>query len=279
MFSILSTLTLVCGFPIAPVETFYVQVAPAPRAAREVLRSPNQERAVVLVHGLRVHPFNHKIIGRAELHEWQKPASLVVKLLGKDSDVYSFAYAQNEAIEAIVAGPGLKGCVQRLRELGYRSIVLVGFSAGGLLVRQLVEDNPDCGVTRVVQVCAPNGGSNWAEWRALVPSQDRFLYSLTREARQLALKERANKTIPPGIEFACIVGTGGPHGDGLVLSKCQWTPELQRQGVPYFPVDTTHWQVPRIRAGAEVIGRLVREPLPHWDNRQVADGRKKLLGE
>ncbi len=151
MLALLSTLTLVPALPIAPVETFYIQVAPAPRAAKEVLRSPDQDRAVVLIHGLRVHPFNHKLIGRAFLHDWQKPSSLLVQLLGKDSDVYSFAYAQNESVETIAAGSGLKDCVRRLREMGYRSVVLVGHSAGGLLARHLIEDNPDCGVTRVVQ--------------------------------------------------------------------------------------------------------------------------------
>lgn len=279
MFSLLSTLTILFAVPVTPVETFYLQVAPAPRAAREVLRSPEQFRAVVLIHGLRVHPFNFKNVTRPVLHEWQKPGSLVVKLLAQNADVYSFAYAQNEAVEVISAGPGLKDCVQRLQKLGYRSIVLVGFSAGGLLARHFVEDNPDCGVTRVIQVCAPNGGSNWAEFRALLPTQDRFLYSLTREARQVILHERAGKSIPATVEFVCIVGTGVGSGDGLVLSRCQWTEELQRQGVPCYSVDSTHWQVPRIRSGAELIARLVREPVQRWNERQVAEARRHILKE
>ncbi len=279
MFSLLSTLTILFAVPVSPVETFYVQVAPAPRAAREVLRSPDQGRAVVLIHGLRVHPLNFKNVSKAVLHEWQKPGSLLVKLLARDADVYSFAYAQNEAVETIAAGPGLKECVQRLRLLGYRSIVLFGFSAGGLLARHFVEDNPDCGVTRVIQACAPNGGSNWAEFRALLPTQDRFLYSLTREARQVILHERAGKSIPATVEFVCIVGNGVGSGDGLVQCRCQWTEELQRQGVPCFPVDCTHLMVPRIRAGAELIARLVRDPLPRWSERQVAQARRQVLKE
>jgi len=279
MLPVLSMLSVLFAVPISPVETFYVQVAPAPHAAREVLRSPDQSRAVLLIHGLRVHPFNHKIVNKAVLHEWQKPGSLVVKALSKDADVYSFAYAQNEAVEAIAAGPGLKGCVQKLRDLGYHSIVLIGFSAGGLLARHFVEDNPDCGVTRVIQACAPNGGSNWAEWRALLPTQDRFLYSLTREARQVILHERSKKAIPATIDFVCIVGIGAGFGDGLVLSRCQWTEELQRQGIPYVTVDTTHWLIPKVKAGAEMMARLVREPLPRWNDRQVTEARRKLLGE
>jgi pimeloyl-ACP methyl ester carboxylesterase len=279
MLPLLSTLTVLLGVPVSPVETFYVQVAPAPRAAKEVLRSPAQQRAVVLIHGLRVHPFNFKNVGKAVLHEWQKPGSLIVKLLGQDADVYSFAYAQNEAVEVVAAGPGLKECVGRLREMGYRSIVLVGHSAGGLLARHFVEDNPECGVTRVIQACAPNGGSNWAEWRAVLPTQDRFLYSLTREARQVILHERAGKAIPGTVEFVCIVGTGVGFGDGLVLCRCQWTEELQRQGVPCFPLDSTHWMVPRVRAGAELIARLAREPVQRWNERQVAEARKQVLKE
>lgn len=279
MLPLLSTLTVLFAVPVTPVETFYVQVAPAPRAAGEVLRTPSQDRAVVLIHGLRVHPFSFKSVNKAVLHEWQKPGSLLVKLLAQNADVYSFAYAQNEAVEVIAAGPGLKGCVQRLQKMGYRSLVLVGFSAGGLLARHFVEDNPDCGVTRVVQVCAPNGGSNWAEWRAILPTQDRFLYSLTREARQVILHERSGKSIPATMEFACIVGTGVGSGDGLVQSRCQWTEELQRQGVPCYTVDAIHLQVPRVRAGAELIARLVREPVQRWNERQVAEARRHLLKE
>ena len=43
---------------------------------------------------------------------------------------------------------------------------LVGYSAGALIARYFVEDSPDYGVTKVIQVCAPNGGSGWGKLTA-----------------------------------------------------------------------------------------------------------------
>ena len=154
MLTMLTALALLPGSPLLPPQTFFVQVAPAPRTADEIARSAGQDRAVVLLHGLWVHPFNQHNVGKAFLHAWQKPGSLMVKRLAQNADVYSFGYAQDVAVEDIAAGPGLDQCVKRLRELGYQSIVLVGHSAGGLIARQYVEDNPDSGVTKVIQLCA-----------------------------------------------------------------------------------------------------------------------------
>src|SRR5207244_2414497 len=122
------------------------------------------------------------------------------------ADVFAFAYSQDVPLETVADGPGLRDGVRRLKALGYREIVLVGHSAGGLVARQFVEDYPGAGVTKVVQVCAPNGGSAWAKARMAVrKKQEAFLASLTRKDRRLSLHERAEKRIPADVEFVCVV--------------------------------------------------------------------------
>src|SRR5438128_1684436 len=160
----------------APIETRFAQVAPVFRQADSFERSPNRQRAVVLVQGLRLHPFSNKNVAKADWESWQKPGSAVVKTLANEADVFAFAYGQNVAVDRIAETACLQDNVRRLKLLGYSEIVFVGYSAGGVVARQFVEDHPEAGVTKVVQVCAPNGGSGWAGGRAFVRKhQEEFL--------------------------------------------------------------------------------------------------------
>jgi pimeloyl-ACP methyl ester carboxylesterase len=259
------------------VETRFVQVAPVP-AASSAARAPGKERAVILLHGLTIHPFSKENVARATFHDWQAPDSLLVKRLVKDSDVYAFAYSQNAPADEVAASADLAAAVRALRDRGYRQLVLVGHSAGGVIARQFVEDNPRAGVTKVIQVCAPNGGSSWARVKAVRSNQVDFLTSLTKETRRKALRDRSDKEIPGDVEFACVVANAAVTGDGLVNTHAQWTEDLQRQGVPAFPVNTTHWFAVRGRKGAELVSELVREPQPRWDAKKVSEARRKIFG-
>src|SRR5687767_7087602 len=116
-----------------PIETRFVQVSPPPQVADSIERSEDQERAVVLIHGLRVHPFSSKGVRRAELQLWQTPGSRLVEVIAADADVYALAYSQNADLASIAAEPAIARHVGRLKELGYAEIVLVGHSAGGLI--------------------------------------------------------------------------------------------------------------------------------------------------
>jgi pimeloyl-ACP methyl ester carboxylesterase len=275
-----TTLSLLCLLFASSetIETQFIQVAPS-SAQRQWWNAQQKTRAVVLIHGLLVHPFSKASVGRAHLHSWQQPDCLLVKRLAQEADVFAFAYAQTVSADDIAECPELAKKLEKLRRDGYREIVLVGHSAGGVIARQFVEDHRDCGVTKVIQVCAPNGGSSWAKWQTVRANQIDFLDSLTKPARNRSLWERADKKIPENIEFACIVGTGTVNGDGMVSNRSQYPPDLQRQGVPAYPLNSTHWMLLRSRKGVELVARLVREKQPRWDDKQVEAVRRRLLGD
>lgn len=276
-----TALTALCSFVLAApavVDTRFAQVAPAAREVAAFARTPGRVRAAILIHGLRIHPISKLGIVRAAFSDWQKGDGALVQQLARDCDVFAFAYAQTVPADEVAEAPDLGDSVRRVRLLGYREVVLVGYSAGGVIARQFVEDNPDAGVTKVVQVCAPNGGSGWASLPALCRQQAEFLHSLTKQTRRHVLGSRAERQLPPGVEFVCVVGTGTKLGDGLVATRSQWTEELQRQGVPAVAAGVTHWTVLHGKKGVELIASLVREPQPRWDAARVAAFRRHLFG-
>lgn len=274
------TLSVLCVlFAATPaIETQFIPVARA-ASSRQWWNNPGKTRAVVLIHGLFVHPFSKTNVGHADLHSWQKPDCLLVKRLAQEADVFAFAYAQTVSADEIAECADLENHIRKLRQKGYREIVLLGHSAGGVIARQFVEDHPDSGVTKVIQVCTPNAGSGWAKWQTVRANQIDFLDSLTKPARRRSLFQRADKEVPKQIEFVCIVGTGSIVGDGLVSNRSQYPPDLQRQGIPAYPFKSSHWMVLRSQKGAELVARLVREPQPRWDEKQVKAVRRQLPGD
>jgi pimeloyl-ACP methyl ester carboxylesterase len=225
--------------------------------------------------------------------------------LGKEADVFALAYSQNEAVERVHDVLDSAGHLRLLKEMGYREIVLVGHSAGGLIARHFVEDHPDSGVTKVIQISTPNGGTLLGKARIGVrKTQEPFLQSLSKKGRRDALARRTGKTIPDSVEFACVVGqaelpervtlsiNGGdadefditlsirlPRGDGIVSLASQWPEDLQSQGIPMVSLRTTHFTVTQSKAAAERVAELVRERQPRWNASQIAEGRRNLLGK
>ena len=259
------------------VESKFEQVGPVPPAAGKVVRSPNQMRAVVLIHGYRPYK-NEEEVAHADFRPWQQPGCLLVKELAKDSDVFSYGYSQNAAVNDIVSSGGLANAVWQLRRAGYRDIVLVGHSAGALIARQFVEDRADTGVTKVVQVCPPNGGTSLAGFE-LLKAQRAFLDSLTPEGREQCLKARVDKMIPKGIQFVCILSNAGGDNDGLVRCDCQWTADLQRQCVPVVAIKVVHPLVPRVGKGVDAIAAAVRQDQPRWKPERVREVKIELFKE
>jgi pimeloyl-ACP methyl ester carboxylesterase len=263
-------------FAVTPdIETQFVRVAPA-KQERHWWSAPGKTRAVVLIHGLQVHPFSKTNVLRPHLHGWQKADCLLVKKLAADSDVFAFSYGQTVSADEVAECPDFERHIGQLHRDGYRDIVLIGHSAGGVIARQFVEDHPDCGVTKVIQVCAPNGGSGWAKWQTVRANQADFLDSLTKPVRRRMQSERSDKVIPENVEFVCVVGTGTVVGDGLVSTRSQYPPDLQRQGIPAYPFNSTHWMVLRSQKGVELVARLVRQPQPRWDAKHVEAVCRKL---
>ncbi len=273
-------LTLTCALlaPVAPkVESKFEQVAPVP-AGGELARTPGRARAVVLIHGYSLH-LRDGSVSRPGFRPWQRPGSALVKELAADADVFAFAYGQNACLSDVVEHSGLAGDIARLRKLGYSRIALLGHSAGGLVARQFVEDHPAAGVTKVIQVCSPNGGCFSAALK--VPhSQEAFVRCLTAKGREKCLKERADVTVPEGVQFVCFVGqgVGNVGGDGVVSCRCQWTPDLQKQGIPAVAMTVGHREAMRSAKSAHVLAELVRKEQPRWRPERVRKARKEILG-
>src|SRR5204862_7217419 len=151
-------------------------------------------------------------------------------------------------------------------------------SAGGLVARQVVEDNPDLGVTKVIQGCVPNAGTPSAKTKVHA-SQQAFIDSLTPESRQKALEARGAKRIPAGIEFVCVLGhlDATNETDGVVPCICQWSPDLRKQCIPVVSLEVSHHQTTRTARGAETLARLVREKQVRWENAQVEQVTQQLF--
>lgn len=263
---------------IAQVQTLFVEVCPERDGTDDLCRTEGRTRAVVLIHGLKVHPFSEDRVHRPKLDDWQEEDSDLVEELGRESDVYAFSYGQDAALQEIGAQPDLPDTALRLGKLGYTQIVLVGHSAGGLLARQAVEDHPDCGVTKVIQVCSPNTGAGLGELaRGVRAAQEPFVRSLSKEARKAFLDGRADKRIPDGVEFVCIVGDGGGAGDFVVSDDSQWPQDLQDQGVPAIQLVTMHFTAMRSDRIGRKIAELVRDEQRRWSQEEVASARKAML--
>ncbi len=268
---------LACWLQQAPVEIRFDQVYPN-RVRGVMERSAQQRRAVVLIHGLKIHPVHGSLAAHAEFHSWQEPGSFLVQALGKDADIYALAYCQTVDLDTISQAPAFERALEKLRFLGYKEITLVGHSAGGVLARLFVEDHPQSPVTRVVQICAPNLGSSWA--KAELGSrkiQGPFFQSLTKGWRHNIGHLRGDKVIPPDVQFLCVLATVGTLGDGLVSCQSQWPEDLQRQGIPVVRLPTTHMVVMHSKKTALILADQIVRDHPRWRSFQVEAARESIL--
>lgn len=257
------------------VKTELVEVHPVQREPARLVRTANQARAVVLLHGVWPRLFSASRVAMPLTERWQRAGSALVEELSGDSDVYAFSYAQTAPVGEIARAPGLRDAIEKLRKLGYTEIVLLGHSAGGVIARHLVEDSPDCGVTRVIQVFSPNDGSGWAHFSWVArKAQHPFLESL----RQASCRERRSGCrIPEKVELVCVIGDLLGIGDGIVSDVSQWPADLRRQGVPAVCLRATHAAI-RSRSAARTLAGLVREPEhPRWSKMRVAEAEKAFL--
>src|SRR5262245_6107196 len=212
-----------CAFLLLAPESIdmrFEQVVPITRAAASLVRSPRQDRAIVLIHGLLPHPISNSNVATPDLTGWEKSGSMLVTTLAPLADIFALGYGQNAPVDDIAKSPALAWNINRLRSLGYREIILIGHSAGALIARYYVEDSPGGGgVTKVIQVSPPNGGTSWAKRTVSVrQSQEALLTSLSKESRQAVVRLRDGKSIPPEVQFVCVLCAIGLGGDGIVRS-------------------------------------------------------------
>lgn len=271
------TLTPPSAVPAGPVDTLFIQAYPPPLSPMRFERSRGQTRAIVLLHGLKLHLLRENV-AQAQFRDWQLPGSKLVEVLAAEGDVYAFAYSQNAPVDTVADAPALHAGLRRLRAAGYAEIVLLGHSAGGLIARRLVEDYPTSGVTKVIQVCTPNGGCSLAKLDWLCHAQRAFVESLGKSARRLSLRARGCRAIPPTVQFVCVVGTTNGFGDLVVSDAAQWPKDLRDQGIPAVRFWTGHFWVTRNRADARKLAELVRSDHPRWDTARVAALKKTILG-
>lgn len=283
----------------APVEVKLFQVSPSV-ANEKFHRSDNCRRAVVLIHGLKIHPLSARKVNAAALHGWQEAGSDLVRRLTPSCDVFALAYSQNSAIEEIAGARPLRQQLAKLKRLGYQEVVLVGNSAGGLVARQLAEDFPEIGITKVIQTGTPNTGSCWACGTiAVCAPQEVFLSSLTEAAREAFLTNRTKCRVPEQTEFVCLVGDLGPYrlagsvpvwpsykvafctqanpyGDGLVSAESQWPSDLRRQGIPMVKVNADHCEMMYCESAVDAIVKLVQTKQRRWSAAEVEQAEHEL---
>jgi pimeloyl-ACP methyl ester carboxylesterase len=237
-------------------------------------------RAVLLIPGLHVHPLHPSKVMLPDRRPWQEPKSELVKALALDSDVFGFGYAQTVPVDEVARCQGLLDAVARLRKLGYKEIVLVGHSAGGVIARQFTEHHRDAGVTKVIAVSAPFAGAEAATFKIGYPKvQKAFVHSLSPETRMAAV--RANTVaLGKNLEFACVVcKLKHAKSDGLVGVESQWPEELRKLGVPSVHATVSHFEVMHSATAAKTIAELVRGTVVRWSPEQVEMARKTLHTE
>src|SRR5581483_653516 len=99
--------------PIVALPAQVWQVAPDNPGPPWLITRTN--RAVLLVHGLRIHPLHPDRAARPGRHEWQEPRCELVRALAADADVFAFSYAQTTPLDAVAHSAILREAVDHLR--------------------------------------------------------------------------------------------------------------------------------------------------------------------
>jgi hypothetical protein len=268
--------------PCVELNTRFWGVTPAVGEVDSSARLvPKHDKAVVLVHGLVPHVFFPEKAEKSEAHDWQMKGGKLVKALADEFDVYGFSYAQTRSVDDVVFARGLKEGLEQVKAAGYKEVVLVGHSAGGIVARRVVEVYPDVGVTKVIAVATPFHGSGWAKVPEFtVPkTQVAFVHSLSPDVREEMCKE-CEGALPKGLEFCCVVcKLQRLDSDTVVGVKSQWPDGLQKAGVPAVVAVCNHFEAMNHDAVIKEVTKLVGGKVVRWDDDKTATARKVLFGE
>jgi len=276
------SLSIVLSILVVPPAVLPTEFRPlAPEALVRNFEQPGyarKDKAVILIHGMKLFPFRPHRATVAEMHEFQHSNEDLPSALASTFDVFAFAYAQTLPVDAYAHAPGLRVAIARLRQAGYGEIVLIGHSCGGVIARQFVEAYPEAGVTKVIQVASPNLGSDLAIMKTGYHRvQSAIVESCVPAVRQEMVAQN-RRLIPPKVEFATIVcKIPGFDGDVLVWTDAAWPGDLQRQGIPATLVGINHFDAMTGSASVKVILELAREKLTRWSPEDVERARKVMF--
>lgn len=240
-----------------------------------------QDRAVVLLHGLLPRLWHPNRAEKPEAHDWQVKGGKLVKSLSDEADVYGFSYAQTRCVDEVAYSRGFRDGIAAIRAAGYKEIVLVGHSAGGLVIRRFVETFPESGVTKAIAVGTPFAGSGWANLPGftLPKTQLAFIQSMSPDYREACAKDRKVK-LPPNVEFGVVLcKVNRSDGDTVVSLRSQWPEDLQAQGVPVVLANSGHLEAMTSEAVAKEVAKLVGGKILTWDEDKTAQARRYLFGE
>ncbi len=239
------------------------------------------DRAVVLLHGLLPRVLHPSRAEKPDAHEWQVKGGRLAKALADEADVYGFSYAQTRGVDEVAYSRGLRDGIEAIKAAGYKEIVLVGHSAGGLVARRFVETFPDAGVTKVIAVGSPFVGSGWASLPGftLPKTQVAFIQSMSPEVREAMAKDRTAK-LPANVEFGCLLcKVNRGDGDTVVSLKSQWPDDLQAQGVPVVLATCGHLEAMTCEQVTKEVLKLVGGRIVKWDDDKTTQARRYLFGE
>ncbi len=227
-------------------------------------------KAVLCIPGLYPHPLRPERATKPEMHPWFEPKAPLLAALAPDFDVYAFGYAQTLPVDSVASSNGMRETIAKLKTAGYREIVLVGHSAGGIVAHQFAVRFPDSGVTKVIPVAAPYSGSDLAELNVGLPwTQVSYIKSLAPQPRQATLKE--DKAFPKTIEYcAMLCKVSRLPNDIMVNLESQWPPEVRQQGLPAALVNANHFEVLKSTIGVSTTVDLASSKLIRWSEADTA---------
>ncbi len=281
MFAV-TTLLVLSLAPVESIQTGLWQVAPHVRAkfdGEPLTIQKTKSRAAIIIHGLQLHPLRPEKAAKPEMHDYQEAGSALVEGLSESHDVFSWSYGQTIVLDAVAVAPGLRSAVAKLKAAGYSEIALLGHSAGGIIAKQFVDRVPNSGVTKIVIVCTPYYGSDYATINIGLPStQVSMIKSLLPSVRTAIT--RVMPANDPKFEICCVIAKiRGISGDSLLSLESQWPPELQKQGIPASLVSVNHFDAMKAPQAVATIVELTRDPIVRWTPEQTAKAKAIVFGK
>lgn len=237
------------------------------------------EKAVLCIPGLYPHPIRPEKATMPEMHPWFEPNAPLLAALEKEFDVYAFGYAQTVSLDLVADSNGLHSTIRQLKEAGYKEIVLIGHSAGGLIAFQFAERNPQSGVSKVIPVSAPYAGSELADLSLPLPrTQVTYIRSLSPQPRKDVLATM--KPFPKEIEICCVMcKVSRLPNDIMVGLDSQWPEEIRKQGIPTTLVNVNHFEAIKAPQGVAIVADLAKSKLVRWDTADVAKAKAIVFGQ